>query len=374
MAEDKESNAPDEEAAAATAEETPAGEAETEQPAEAPGRPGRAGVWLGLAALLAALGAAAAGGYAYWRLEQRLAGMDEDLAAAREQGEAARQAAGAVRDRLAAVREEQKALAGRADKLAGETQALRQATEDLFARIEGGPTYWRLERVESLLLAADRVVRLERDTQAGYAALAEADRMLRALKDPAWLDAREAIQAAMTRLEQSPDPDLPGIAFRLSSLADAALDLPLKRQEAPAMDSQKQAAAAPPQPESMWGKVKAALGQFWADIRGLVRLRRSGEDVEPLLPPDKAVFLRHNLVLNLQAARLAALRGHAEVYRQSLTSARDWVARFFDGDQDEVAAMLGALDELAGHRVAPDLPQLDKPLRVFRQVREERQG
>ncbi|MFB6261167.1 MAG: uroporphyrinogen-III C-methyltransferase, partial [Thiohalorhabdaceae bacterium] len=150
--------------------------------------------------------------------------------------------------------------------------------------------------------------------------------------------------------------------------------LPLERQEAPSLEPQTETGA--PQdaaPEGVWDRIKSALGNFWSDIKGLVRLRRSGKEAEPLLPPDRAAFLRHNLVLNLQAARLALLRDNPEVYRQSLGSARDWVERFFDGDSDEVAGMLSAIKELEGRQVAADLPKLEEPLRKLRQLRKEQQ-
>jgi uroporphyrin-3 C-methyltransferase len=376
MAEDKENKPADtpsgEESAPQTGPAESGAEAEGEQPAAGRGKL-RGGRLLAVLALLVALGAAAAGGYAYWRLDQRMSGLSERLAATEQQDRAVQEALDGLRDDLQAAREARREIAGRADQLAEQTASVRKATQELFARIEGGPTYWRLERVESLLLAADRVVRLEHDPQAAYAALAEADRMLRELKDPAWLDVRQTIQATMTELEQAPQPDLPGIAFRLASLGEAALDLPLKRQQAPDLNRPPaEDAATEAEPQGVWGRIKAALGQFWTDIKGLVRLRRAGKDIEPLLPPDKAAFLRHNLVLNLQAARLAALRGEPKVYRQSLTAARDWVGRFFDGDSDEVAGMRGALDELADRRIAPELPKVEEPLRVFRQVRKER--
>lgn len=345
---------------------------EPPEPTPEPKRGGRGGLWLGLIALLAAVVGAGAGGYAYWQLQQRLAQVDERLAAARQERSQARETLADLRGELDSVAGEQEGLAGRVGDLSDQVESVRRATEELYARIEGGPDYWRLERVESLLVAADRVVRLEHDGPAAYAALAEADRMLRELKDPAWLDVREAIQAAMTRLEQVKSPDVPGIAFRLASLSQAALGLPLQRQEPPALGKEEAEAAAGQAPEGAWGRVKGALGRFWEDVKGLVRLRRAGEDIEPLLPPDKAAFLRHNLVLNLQAARLAVLRREPEVYRESLASARDWTARFFDRDSEEVAGMLGALEELQERRIAPELPELDKPLTLLRRLRQER--
>lgn len=365
---------------AAEVEQGPAEEPGPAETAEAPPRPGRGGLWLGLLALLVALAAAAAAGYGYWHFKNRLGQVGDRLDAAEQERGSGQQTLAELRQEIEGVRgdiqsfrEEQEGLAGRLGEIDDRLGTLREATEDLNARIEGGPTYWRLERVESLLLAADRVARLEGDAQAAHAALAEADRMLRDLNDPAWLDVREAIQNAMTRLEQVPSVDVPGIAFRLASLSEAALDLPLKRQEAPALGPDETEVDEEAPPEGMWERIQHALGAFWKDIKGLVRLRRSGEEVEPLLPPDEAAFLRHNLVLNLQAARLALLRDRPEVYRQALGSARDWVERFFDGESDEVTGMLGALEDLEGRGLAADLPELDEPLQVLRRVRKERQ-
>ncbi|MEF8792489.1 uroporphyrinogen-III C-methyltransferase [Thiohalorhabdus sp.] len=361
-------------------EETSASEQGGPDAAKSAIRRGRGGLWLGLLALLVALVVGGAGGYGYWLFEKRFAQVEERLAAAERERQSEREAVAELRNALEGVRGElqsvqgdQQGLADRLAKIDDQLGTLRDATKDLYARLEGGPTYWRLERVESLLLAADRVARLEGDAQAAHAALAEADRMLRDLNDPAWLNVREAIQKAMTHLEQVPDVDVAGIAFRLASLTEAALDLPLKGNEAPSLGPEPPEAEVEPPPEGVWGRIKAALGQFWTDIKGLVRLKRSGEEVEPLLPPDQAAFLRHNLVLNLQAARLALLRERPAVYRQSLGSARDWVERFFDGESDEVAGMIAALKELQDRSLAADLPELHEPLQALRQARQERQ-
>jgi uroporphyrin-3 C-methyltransferase len=364
MAEEQE-NPPEEEqaapsAAAAQDEQSPAGTR-------------RGAYWLGGIALLVALAGAGAGGYAYWQLDRRLAGLDRSLAEQAGEKEEVRGALSGLRDRLAGLRQGQERLGNRDEDLVSRLDTVEDATRDLSARLEGGPTYWRLERIETLLITADRLARLEGDPEAAHAALESADRALRNLKDPGWLEVRKSVQSALTRLEQVPKLDLPGIAFRLDSLVQAAMELPLKGSEAPAMGPEEAAdAAAEPAPEGIWGTIKAGAGEFWADVKGLVRLRRSGQEVEPLLPPDKATFLRHNLVLNLEGARLAALRGQAEVYKGSLTEAADWVNRFFDPESDEVQGLLGALEDLRERRVARSLPSLEAPLRTFRELREER--
>jgi uroporphyrin-3 C-methyltransferase len=338
-------------------------------------RAGRGAYWLGGLALLLVLGAAGAGGYAYWLLDQRIQGVDRSLEVQVAERGDLQQALADLRTELEEVTTGQGELGDRADALDRRLSTVEEAARELRAKLEGGPAYWRLERIETLLVTADRLARLEGDPQAAYSALEEADRALRNLQDPGWLTVRKAVQAGMTRLEQLPDTDIPGITFRLDSLMDAALELPLARAEAPQMggaEAPAEAAGEPAAPEGFWARFQAALGAFWTDVKELVRLRRSEEAVEPLLPPEEAGFLRHNLVLNLQAARLAALRGQPEVYKASLTEAADWVARYFDPESDAVNAMTRSLERLQGQSVSRALPALEEPLRTFRQVRKER--
>ncbi len=373
---------------AETGAESPAGEEERPEAEEAeapptaeaaaaaaPPRPkARGAYWLGSLALLLVLAAAGAGGYGYWRLERSLEETQAEVAAQAERQGRVRQTLKDLRGEIQGIGQEQEDLVGRSGRLEQRLDSVQGAISDLIARLEGGPSYWRLERVETLLLAADRIARLEGDPKAAYAALSSADTLLRELKDPGWLEVRRAVQSAMSRLEQAPDPDIPGIAFRLVSLTEAALDLPLKGTRPKVPEVPQTPAEEPEAGGGLWGRVTGALSQFWADIKSLVRLRRSGEDIQPLLPPDKSAFLRHNLVLNLQAARLAALRGEASLYSQSLTEARNWVQRFFQADTAEVQGMLNALEELTERPVARKLPELAEPLRTFRQVRKEREG
>lgn len=342
-------------------------------PPPRPGRPGRAGAWLGGLALLLALAIGGLGGYAYWRVQTELSGLRARLTESESERSQLRSKVNQLGKQLGRLSDHQEGLGGRADDLAKRMDSLREATDDLLARIKGGPTYWRLERVETLLLAASRVARLEEDTEAAYRALAEADRILRQLNDPAWLDAREAIQQAMTRLEQTPDPDIPGIALRLSSLEEAALDLPLKSRERSSLGSpETQDGALSREPRTLWGTIKSAASDFWGDLKSLVRLRRTEERIEPLLPPDRAAYLRHNLVLTLQLAKIAALRGNGRVYTDALGRARDWTLRFFDMDSDQGSAMAQTLKELKKRKVDAEVPELEKPLQVFRRIRDRR--
>ncbi|MFP4561379.1 MAG: uroporphyrinogen-III C-methyltransferase [Thiohalorhabdus sp.] len=350
---------------------------------------GRGGLVLALLALLLVLGLGGGGAYFYLGLDQRLQGLETTVANREQQQEDLRQELSQEMDQATqelqstveqhgqqqgSIAERQEDLRNRVEQLGQEVETLRQANQELQARLEGGPTYWRLERVETLLVSADRIARLEGDLDAAHAALESADRTLRDMNAPEWMEARRAIQSAMTRLEELPEPDLPGTAFKLASLAESALELPVKGVEPPAMEpGEGDGEAEEEDPRDWWGRFRAGLEDFWEDVKGLVRLRRSGEEMEPLLPPDDATFLRHNLVLNLQSARLAALRGEDELYRRTLEESREWVRRFFDPDSDGVQAMLDSLESLGDRRITREAPSLEEPLTTFRGIRSERE-
>jgi uncharacterized protein HemX len=363
-----------------TAEE--AAGAATGETTEAPPRRGRGAYWLGALALLVALAGIGAGAYAYWRIDHRfiafdqsLSQLDQSLGQQAAQKQEIQNALADLRGSLDSVRQGQEDLGNRDEQLAKRLSTIEDATQELRAQLESGPVFWRLERIETLLVTADRVARLEGEAKAAYAALESADNALRNLKDPGWLEVRKAIQSAMTRLEQVPETDVAGITYRLDSLMEAALELPLKGAEPRRMgpeEAAEEGAESAPQDPGAWSRFKQAMGEFWADVKELVRLRRSGKEVEPLLPPEKAGFLRHNLVLNLQSARLAALQGKGEVFTESLAQAADWTERFFDPKSDEVRAMISALQGLQERPVERSLPTLEAPLRTFRQVRQER--
>ncbi len=342
--------------------------------------------WPGWLALLVALGVAGAGWYLYGQFDQRLGQLQQRLEEARTERvriqeslpELKRsvtdfqQSLTNLQNSLGELESRHDKLAERVPKLGAPIEQLQARVEELFERLGENQPHWTLERVEGLLITASRLARLEGDADAAYAALQEADNVLEQLSSPAWLDTRKAIQEAMTHLEQVPQPDIPGMSFKLASLSQSVMDLPVQGTRPPNL-SPSQSGSTPKEAgatsEGVLAQVGSALSQFWADVKALIRLRRSNEPIEPLLPPKEAYFLRHNLVLNLQAARLALLNGQKEVYEQSLEKAQTWIKSFFDTDSAAVQGVMEGLDTLQHREIDRELPDLHTPLEVFRRER-----
>ncbi len=77
-----------------------------------------------------------------------------------------------------------------------------------------------------------------------------------------------------------------------------------------------------------------------------------------MLPPEQRYFLRRNLQLKLESARLALLLDNSNAWSASLNEAAEWTRRYFDSNDAGVKEALATLDRLAGTNLLPPLPDL----------------
>jgi uroporphyrin-3 C-methyltransferase len=89
----------------------------------------------------------------------------------------------------------------------------------------------------------------------------------------------------------------------------------------------------------------------------------------PLLTPDAIYFLRTNLTLQLQAARLALLRGEQAVFQQSLDDAAAWLELYFDADSAQVGGALQTIAEIRAGVFDVAAPDISESLRLLRQFK-----
>jgi uroporphyrin-3 C-methyltransferase len=99
-----------------------------------------------------------------------------------------------------------------------------------------------------------------------------------------------------------------------------------------------------------------------------VRVRDSGTDERVFHTPAEAWFLRRNLELELQAARVAVLTNNPGAYRDSLAKASRWTEAYFDQADAGVKAFVEALSELAARPVDAEVPDVSGSLRVYQEV------
>lgn len=193
-------------------------------------------------------------------------------------------------------------------------------------------------------------------------ALEQADDRLVQLGDPALTEVRRSIANELAALDVMEKPDIGGVALTLSSLAHVVDSLPLRR-----------AAGAPDEDDGSGSGEEGGVTRAWGAVKGaftgLVKHTPPGDERAPLLTPDAEPLIRSNLALQLQAARLALLRGEQQVFEQSIDDARSWLRSYFNLSSEPVDSALETLAEIRAGYSASAPPDISGSLRLLRQYK-----
>lgn len=358
----------------------PAIEQSADQPAAlpAPGRPDRKGgagiAWL---ALFLALVAAAGVGYMVvqdWReraaaqqsantvveLRNRLASSSDAMQAL---DDSLTELAGAderVAAELSALRAELDSRVQILDSLPSRVSNIENAMSALQGISTGARNTLLLAEAEYYMQLANAQLQLAGNPELAALALGMADDRLVQLADPALTEVRRALADELAALDIMDKPDIEGATLTLSSLARVVATLPLRQASVDEAESAGGGTDAPSGVDRAWASIRQAAS-------GLVRVTPPDETAIPLLTPDAEYFLRTNLTLQLQVARLALLRGEQAVFEQSLADADDWLRDYFDTNSAQVRGARATLEEIRSTMVVVSPPDISGSLQLLRQ-------
>ncbi len=218
-----------------------------------------------------------------------------------------------------------------------------------------------LAEAEYYLKIANALLTLGGDIELAGVALGMADDRVAGIGNPALNNVRQSIRDSMTALELADDVDIETNAMLLASLARVIDSLPLKPVEGEAeLVTGESDDGEPGTAGRAWSAVKQA-------VFSAVKVTRPGDEETPLLLPGTEPLIRANLVLQLQAARLALLRGEQSIFDQSLEDADAWLETYFDTDSLQVQSARTTLGEIRGVVMDTDLPDISQPLTLLRQ-------
>lgn len=267
-----------------------------------------------------------------------------------------------LESRIGAVQRELEQRADVLDSLPGRLSNLENAVAAMQGASAGARDTWLLAEAEYYMQIANAQLQLGNNPRLAMLALGMADERVVQMANPALTDVRRALAEELAALEAMEKPDLEGATLTLASLARVVDSLPLRaaggraagRGDAPG-DEQGAAARA-------WASVKDAMS-------GLVKVTPPDEETRALLTPDAAHLVRSNLALQLQAARLALLRGEQAIFEQSLDDADALLAQYFDTGSAQVASARQTVAEIRDSMVAVKAPDISESLRLIRQFR-----
>ena len=252
-----------------------------------------------------------------------------------------------------------------------ESQQLQQAVTDLQLRsntqgrrlAELGSTTrsdWLLAEAVYLTRLANQRLQTERSTANSLALLSNVDLILQELDDPDLTPARSALAKDITALRLAGEVDVEGIYLELSSLIYSIdqlsiLSLPAQPQAGEQSSAQNAEASLSPQ---------SVLAGFSQKVAQLIRVRQRSQPIEPILQPEEATLIRHNIRLMLEQAQSALLREQQVIYSQSISKAQSWLAQHFKLNPS-AQVLSGRLSELAKAQVVQQLPEINTSLEAI---------
>jgi uroporphyrin-3 C-methyltransferase len=249
------------------------------------------------------------------------------------------------------------------DSLPIRMSALEGSLASLQGIAAGTRDTWLLAEAEYYMQIANAQLQLAGNPHLAMLALRMADERLVQLGNPALIEVRTAVADELAALDVMDKPDIEGATLTLSSLAQVVDSLPLKDR-----DRAKNESSNDTDTEELSG-VDRAVASVKDAMSGLIKITPPDHSATPLVTPDAVYFLRTNLTLQIQVARLALLRGETAVFEQSLNDASSWLNQYFDTESTQVQAALKTVDDISGGQFAIAAPDISNSLRLLRQFR-----
>jgi len=336
------------------------------------------GSWVGWLALLLSALALAAAGLDYLRdrdarsetesNDTRLRTITDSVAATRETVATLDQSLTALTahdaDRAKAIENIGRRLEDRlrqVQSLPARVTAVEASLSSLQGISSGARDAWLLAEAEYFMQIANAQSQLANNPELAKLALTQADERILQLADPRLTEVRQALSNELRALEVMEKPDITSLTLKLASLAAVVDSLPLAQEESAADDTGEEAIdSALTGMDRAWVSVKNA-------INGVVSVRDAEEHAQPLVAPEARYFLRTNLALQLQAARVALLRGEETVFRQSLDDADAWIEKYYATDSKAVQGARATIATMHDSVLHVKMPDISRSLRLLRQ-------
>lgn len=345
-----------------------------EQPAPAeapPPRPRtRKGLYFSVAvALLVAIAAAATAGllwFRYVQLESALAQADNAATLTLDELGIA---VDSLQDGTQVLQRADATLLESASRFTASVEELSIRHEALESRVDafqgvsaGARRRWLVAEADHYLGIGNTELALAGHWENAISALELADDALRQLAEPAFAPVRGQISADLQTLRSADLVDVEGLSYTLGRLASRVDELPMGPAAPSNLDLQPQRLE---DVESGWNRVWLSLK---GAISGMINVERSEVSTSPALTAREQSLIRHQLILELQMARLGLLRGQAQAFRASVEAAGALLGRHFDDAQQPVRSAGALLDEMLQLQIEPERPDISGSLSLLREL------
>jgi uroporphyrin-3 C-methyltransferase len=219
---------------------------------------------------------------------------------------------------------------------------------------------WKLAEVSYLVRIAEHALAMQQQPGQALTALQEADELLASLDVPGVFALRAALAGDIGSLRNFQSIDQVGIFLQIASMAGQVekLELAVRGFSSEKPIEQNFQEDSP----DLLGSLLALLNQFGQKVFSLVDFRRGDIEIKPLPTPEQTTVLRQNILLQLQTAQLALLRGEQRVFQSSIEQAQAWIENYFNLNLSDTRQLVEQLRQLHDIPISATLPQLTETL------------
>ncbi|MDO5693259.1 MAG: uroporphyrinogen-III C-methyltransferase [Pseudomonadota bacterium] len=315
-----------------------------------------AGVQPGLVAawLLAAVGLTVS--VLLW---QKVAGMQEQLARqAAETGHQSVEARTLARQAEESTRDMSGKVAALETKMA-DMVAYRAQLDTLVQSVARARDENLAVELEAAVRMAQEQAQLTGSVEPLLAALRTAERRLARSSDPRLAPVVRSVTRDLERVKIASIPDTAGLLSRIDQLLRQVDDLPAANDVGRASMGSGLRGTPAPLPENWWARL---WHNVRAEAQGLLRVSRIERPEASMMAPEQVFFVRENLKLRLQAARLAILARQYEAARADLAAVSTALGTWFDPASRRTQGAATLLQQIQASTKSADLPRVDDTL------------
>lgn len=223
---------------------------------------------------------------------------------------------------------------------------------------------WLLDEIEYLLLIANQRLALDQNVDIALAALQSADDRIKSVNDPALLNIRKQITTDINALNSIEPVDIAGLSIYLADIAGRVDKLPVNRILTEKTGQGTDDENLEEDTELSWWR------RFGLEVLGTlkeqVKVYPEGEGAVISLLPEQQYYLRQNLRMQLETARLAVMRKETENFHVSVGTSLEWLNTYFDTDDTGIKNIIDSLNRMSQIELRPVVPDISMTLDILR--------
>ena len=337
----------------------------------------RGGHWFAIIILLLILSMAGAGTYLFMQLRDKQEGLGGEVKTelTRQINDYQGQLT-AIQSQVAALQSE---IAGKEDHFnktlsefsnlnTQKDEVTRKELNDKVLQVQRqlGKTRgdWLVADAEYLLSVANERLHLVGDINTTRVALEAADQRLRESGDTGTIKIREQIAKELSLIQSVSVPDVVGLYTKIQTLesevAGLALVLPYSGKPLTPKEEVNNSSAVSEEGNDY---VNSAI----ESLEGIVTIKRSDKPVKEILTQEQAIFIREQLKVKLEIAKMALIQQNDALYQTALGDIKKWTAEHFT-DNDKSKLFLGEVANLQAVKLRSQLPDISLSLKMLRDV------